>query len=247
MTVATAIKSNVFKTHKVLVLNKQYEALRIVPLSRALRMLHKEEQAIVDLTTGKKIRAKEPKAEVYDSRSTDPATKFARYSWEEWSGLKPSKQELESGEYIAHKKMDRYTGEVEEITFRLPSIIVLTRQDYRPCHTVNFNRKAIYKRDKNTCQYCGGQPGTGELSIDHVNPKGQGGQTTWENCVLACVKCNSRKACRTPKEAGMKLLSTPRKPKLGDLHAGERRSIPSDWEGYLSDLYWEVELVNSNK
>lgn len=35
-----------------------------------------------------------------------------------------------------------------------------------------------------------------ELTVDHLTPRAQGGQSRWGNCVLACVECNNRKAAR---------------------------------------------------
>ncbi|MFO7733991.1 MAG: HNH endonuclease signature motif containing protein, partial [Candidatus Aminicenantes bacterium] len=36
----------------------------------------------------------------------------------------------------------------------------------------------------------------------HVTPRAQGGQSRWENCVLACLACNKRKADRAVGLAG---------------------------------------------
>ena len=70
---------------------------------------------------------------------------------------------------------------------RVPEVLALTRHDRARHQTVTFSRRNLFKRDHSTCQYCGCQPGTEELTIDHVIPRAQGGQTTWENCALACV------------------------------------------------------------
>ncbi len=71
---------------------------------------------------------------------------------------------------------------------RVPEVLALTRHDRARHQTVTFSRRNLFKRDHSTCQYCGCQPGTEELTIDHVIPRSQGGQTTWENCALACVR-----------------------------------------------------------
>ncbi|MGO8753162.1 MAG: HNH endonuclease [Thermoguttaceae bacterium] len=81
----------------------------------------------------------------------------------------------------------------------------MTGYDRTPEATVTFSRRNVFKRDHFTCQYCGSQPGTEELTVDHVIPRAQGGVSSWTNCVLACVACNKRKADRTPEQAGMKL------------------------------------------
>ena len=75
-----------------------------------------------------------------------------------------------------------------------------------------FNRRNVLLRDGLRCQYCGMIGSSRTLTIDHVTPRSRGGKTNFENCTTACQKCNSKKAAKTPAEAGMKLLSTPKKP-----------------------------------
>lgn len=64
-----------------------------------------------------------------------------------------------------------------------------------------WSKKKLMIRDKQKCGYCGKEATT----IDHIIPRSKGGETTWLNTVAACFKCNSKKASRTPKEAGMKI------------------------------------------
>ena len=49
-------------------------------------------------------------------------------------------------------------------------------------------------------------------TVDHIVPRSRGGGLTWENAVAACLRCNHRKANRTPEEAGMELLVMPGPP-----------------------------------
>ena len=50
-----------------------------------------------------------------------------------------------------------------------------------------------------TCQYCGVGGPASELTIDHVVPVSRGGAaSTWENQVVACRRCNGRKANSQP-------------------------------------------------
>ena len=44
-------------------------------------------------------------------------------------------------------------------------------------------------------------------------PKSRFGPDIWENIVACCKECNQFKADKTPKEAGMKLLRRPFRPK----------------------------------
>lgn len=70
-------------------------------------------------------------------------------------------------------------------------------------------RREVYERDEYGCRYCGARK---NLSLDHVMPESQGGETTAENLVTCCKSCNSRKHARTPEEAGMELLPPPEAP-----------------------------------
>lgn len=95
----------------------------------------------------------------------------------------------------------------------VPEVIVLLHYDRIPRHEAPFTRKNLFLRDEYTCQYCGARTTSDRLSIDHVLPKSRGGKTSWENCVLACVACNARKADRTLKEAGLRLMRQPVRPR----------------------------------
>ncbi len=64
-------------------------------------------------------------------------------------------------------------------------------------------RLAIKLRDGLRCTYCGVRRPVAELTLDHVLPRSRGGGSTWRNLVACCSSCNSRKADRTPQEAGM--------------------------------------------
>lgn len=81
---------------------------------------------------------------------------------------------------------------------------------FRP-KTIKVNRKRIFKRDGNTCQYCGTRK---NLTIDHVIPRSRGGLNTWKNMVTCCSRCNLTKGDKTPEEAGMKLISVPYEPNI---------------------------------
>lgn len=95
-----------------------------------------------------------------------------------------------------------------------PDVIVLKRYGERPPRTVPFNRPNLARRDEWTCQYCGAELADRGLTVEHVVPRSRGGPTSWENCVAACEACNSRKADRTPREAGMNLRTTPGRPRF---------------------------------
>lgn len=94
-----------------------------------------------------------------------------------------------------------------------PEVVLLLHYDRVPCHEAPFTRRNLFLRDEFTCQYCGRKCSSDHLSVDHVLPRSRGGTTSWENCVLACVGCNARKADRTIKEVGFRLLRPPVRPR----------------------------------
>ena len=73
-------------------------------------------------------------------------------------------------------------------------------------------RRSVLLRDHHACQYCGAVPGSANLTVDHIVPRRQGGETTWENVVAACRACNARKGNCTPEQAGMVLRKRPSRP-----------------------------------
>jgi hypothetical protein len=77
-----------------------------------------------------------------------------------------------------------------------------------------LSKAGLCERDKGECAYCGKRIPPAEATMDHVVPRSKGGESSWENLVLACRGCNTRKADRTVKEAGMKLLHKPFIPKV---------------------------------
>jgi len=160
------------------------------------------------------------------ARVVDP-TDYQQYGWSEWSKVVPQGDE----------------PFIRAVAFRLrvPEVVTLTGYDRVPSSAVTFSRRNIFKRDRYTCQYCGIQPGSGELTLDHVVPRSHGGQSTWENCVLACVECNKRKADRTPDQASMRLRTRPVRPHWRPIYASHEVRIES-WTKFISEAYWSVEL-----
>jgi len=127
-----------------------------------------------------------------------------------------------------------------------PEVILLTSYEGLGERSVVFSRRNIFKRDRYTCQYCGkqyrGDVAMEALTIDHVTPKSRGGRSTWENCVLACMTCNARKANRTPEESKMQLRHAPKKPKWSALMQVSPGKRLASWDEFLSKAYWEAEL-----
>jgi 5-methylcytosine-specific restriction endonuclease McrA len=157
----------------------------------------------------------------------DPAD-YQQYTWHDWSRLRPADGDL----FIRTRRCH----------LRVPEVVTLTKYDRLPTNAVTFSRRNVFKRDRFTCQYCAVQPGSEELTIDHVVPRAQGGTSTWMNCVLACIECNARKADRTPEQAGMPLRSQPERPIWQPLYAARGVRIES-WSRFVSESYWNVELA----
>ena len=152
---------------------------------------------------------------------------YQQYSWSGWACLVPHD--------------DEPAIRTQSSRLRVPEVIVLMSYDRLPSNAVTFSRRNIFKRDWFTCQYCGKQPSSEELTIDHVLPRAQGGTSIWENCVLACIACNAWKADRTPEQAHMPLRHKPVRPVWKPQYASRGSRINS-WSRFISEAYWTVEL-----
>jgi 5-methylcytosine-specific restriction endonuclease McrA len=95
-------------------------------------------------------------------------------------------------------------------SMKLPSVIRLLEYRRIPHQTRALSRKNILMRDRYTCQYCHKTLPSSEMTLDHVIPRSRSGESTWENLVACCHRCNNRKGNRTPEEAGLKLARLPR-------------------------------------
>jgi 5-methylcytosine-specific restriction endonuclease McrA len=76
-----------------------------------------------------------------------------------------------------------------------------------------------------------------EGNIDHVVPRSRGGQTTWENCVLADRRVNGLKSSRLPEEVGLQLRRRPEAPRELPCTCFIRNAHNvSDWKHFLVPL-----------
>ena len=123
-----------------------------------------------------------------------------------------------------------YIRSVSE-SFALPSVIRLQHMVRRPIVQRRLSRRAVFHRDKATCQYCGKQ--TRSLTLDHIVPRSRGGPHVWENVVSACIPCNHRKAGATPREANMKLLRMPGAPRPDPYYMFHHRTIMEEWRQFI--------------
>lgn len=163
---------------------------------------------------------------------------YSLYDFESWCALS------ERGLQEAGENGERYIH-TPHFRVRLPEVIILSLFNGIVRREVSFSRRNIFARDKHRCQYCGQRPAKQELTIDHVMPRSRGGRDTWDNLVLACVKCNVTKGNKTPDEANMRLLKKPTAP-LWLPRFGTR--IPKDellsWQRFVDTAYWNAEHID---
>jgi len=143
--------------------------------------------------------------------------------------------------YLARGKADvlkEYAVEVHA-TALMPAVVRLHTGVHRGKQKVKFSRQNVMARDRGRCQYCGDKLSAADLTYDHVIPRAQGGKTTWENIVMACIPCNRAKANRTPQQAEMRLLRQPERPTWVPRYNARLQSkdVPEEWREY-----WTVEL-----
>lgn len=115
--------------------------------------------------------------------------------------------------------------------FQMPSVARMVQGWRRRNRPVRFSRRNVWARDRGRCQYCQRAVELDEATYDHVVPRCRGGRTTWRNVVIACAPCNQRKGDRSPAEAGMRLHSTPQRP----------RSLPDSGP----DLSWQTDMPHA--
>ena len=122
-------------------------------------------------------------------------------------------------------------------TIQVPSVIRLRTyiNVRRRRQETAMKRARIYIRDKYRCQYCGDHKHAQDLTLDHILPRAQGGESTPQNLVTACVSCNQRKGNRTPEQARMPLLCSQKLLSIGLDHVllcHYAESKP-EWKKYL--------------
>ena len=133
----------------VLVLNRMYMAVRVVSARRAMSFLFRDLAEVVSVEQDQYS----PTTSTIGCRSAKRSTNSSRKQ-HDW---------------------------IRTIHFQVavPKIVRLLGYDRLPKSNVKLNRRNIFARDQNRCQYCGKRFATSELSLDHVVPRSQGGGTSW--------------------------------------------------------------------
>ncbi|MBL0927638.1 MAG: HNH endonuclease [Phycisphaerales bacterium] len=188
-------------------------AVRVISAKRAFGMLARDLAEVIHIEDGQ----------------------YTSYDFETWAEVSEIRRQMEAERFDWVRTV--------RLEIAVPKVIRLLGYDRLPEQHVKLNRRNLFARDRNQCQYCGRTFPTSELSIDHVMPRAQGGGDTWENLVCACVKCNARKGGRTPDQAGIALIRKPVRPKRNPmitLRLGQAKY--ESWKAFLDNAYWSVEL-----
>jgi 5-methylcytosine-specific restriction endonuclease McrA len=199
----------------VLVLNRLYMAVQVISVRRALSMLYKGDAEVVHV-----------QEEGY----------FESFTFDRW---------LERS-LVRMGSWDPDDDVLRSVRFELeaPRIVRLLEFDRLPRQRVKFNRRNLFARDGNRCQYCGKKYAPHELSMDHVIPRSRGGPANWENIVTACLRCNVRKGGRTPRDAGMPLAKAPERPRTSPLLSMKLSSRKyQSWRVFLENSQWSIDLA----
>lgn len=191
------------RNKKVLVLNKNWVAIRVVTCQQAI--------ALVFST----YKCGTAKAKIVETEGTE---KFQTFTWSEWEAKTPT----ENDDVIRTTKK----------AVRIPEIILLSRYNKVPNQKPTFSRSAIYARDNGRCQYCNAKTGP-KFTLEHVVPKSKNGRKNWENIVVSCEKCNFKKADMSLEQANMKLLSKPVAPSFNALFMHLKDHPLDSWKDFI--------------
>jgi 5-methylcytosine-specific restriction endonuclease McrA len=101
---------------------------------------------------------------------------------------------------------------------RAPRVIIAIQFDKVPLKRPRLTLKHLRERDNHRCAYTGRILTQKECSMEHVVPRSKGGETRWENVVLADKAINNVRGNRTLKEAGLTLRVKPFAPKAKPFH-----------------------------
>ena len=197
----------------MLILNRNYMAIRVTSVKRAFSLLYRDLAEVVHVEDGQ----------------------YLSYDFDSWREVSELKRQFEPHRHDWVRTV--------RFSLAVPRIIRLTFYDRLPVKTVRLNRRNIFARDGGRCQYCGQKYPSSELSLDHVVPRSQNGRTTWENLVCCCQKCNVKKGGRTPTQAHMTLIVKPVKPRRSPvLNVQLSNNRYRSWKQFLEHAYWHVEL-----
>jgi 5-methylcytosine-specific restriction endonuclease McrA len=144
---------------------------------------------------------------------------------------------------------------------QLPSVVAL-RHYAHPRRLAAFTRRNVYVAYAQfragtrfwRCALCGGIVEADDLTFDHLTPRAQGGQSSWDNVCLAHSACNNRKGNQTLAQAGLTLKVGLLRPSESVMALARIRhdfdglvdAVPTDWRDHLGRPgdpgYWDAAL-----
>ena len=169
----------------VLVLNRFYVAIHVINVRRAFSLLCRDLAEVVHLEDGQ----------------------FANYDFESWREISDLKSSF--------KEPDEDWIRSVNFEIQVPRVIRLLFFERLPKQVVRFNRRNVFARDGNRCQYCGRSFPTSELSLDHiVRAAAVARHRGKTSSVAASNACQERWAHSTgsPHAAGARALSAQTQP-----------------------------------
>jgi 5-methylcytosine-specific restriction endonuclease McrA len=137
--------------------------------------------------------------------------------------LKEKAEVIERGSRELHSERQTMT---RPLVIRLVSYVKVPHDTHRR----KITRRAVFARDRWTCQYCGARS---NLTVDHVVPRSKGGASSWENIVASCAPCNRRKGDLSTTQAGMHPACEPRAPHPQVFIHVASPTIPAAWRAWL--------------
>ncbi len=197
----------------VLVLNKCYMAVHVIPVRRAFCLLFKELAEVVTLDDGR----------------------YLSHDFQSWREVSEARARFKDPD-------DDFIRTIH-FEIQVPRVIRLLTYDRLPTDQGQVQPPEHLRPRRQPLPVLRQAVPDRRAHLDHVMPRSRGGGTDWENIVCACVRCNVRKGGRTPLEAGMRLTKPPIKPKTSPtlgLKLANRKY--QSWKTFLDDAYWTVEL-----
>jgi len=132
----------------------------------------------------------------------------------------------------------------------IPSVIQMVYQNGKKIYTpkftkvLPFTRKNLYIRDHGHCMYCGKKVSLNAFSFDHYIAESLGGTVCWENILLCCFKCNTKKG-NLPRGRFKEPIRMPYAPKLdkaAPVHLVNKIAAEIPHESWVDFIYWNIVL-----
>jgi hypothetical protein len=124
---------------------------------------------------------------------------FVPVEWEKWVTLGIN----EGDDYVT----------TSHALIRAPRVMIAKNFKKQVLKRPKLSLKTLRERDNNKCAYTLKTLKPDECTMEHVQPRSKGGETVWENVVLADKRVNNKRGNKTLDEAGLTLKQKPYTPK----------------------------------